>query len=207
MGVDFFSFWQGLLTLLFQTTYARCQTSSLSNRLYSCGSLEGRSFILFPTLLYPEGICSSWERSVLLLWLFMSLRRSFGCVSGCRGCGRDGKGKVSYWLVACAGSSDWFMYVCLALFMCAHTGSFCTEQARGLQMRICILFFQHFEQKHDILCLLSQILSTADWKKRNQLQNFWCPASFPFSEATLWEEKKRLGIQPVFLESKRQNKK
>lgn len=193
MGVDFFFLWQGLLTLLFQTTYARCQTSSLSNRLYSCGSLEGRSFILFPTLLYPEGICSSWERSVLLLWLFMSLRRSFGCVSGCRGCGRDGKGKVSYWLVACAGSSDWFMYVCLALFMCAHTGSFCTEQARGLQMRICILFLSTLwaKTRHPLSAFPNSV--NCRLEKEESVTELLMPRKFSILWSNIMRRKKKAG--------------
>lgn len=58
------------MTLLSETNYAQCQSSSLSNRLCCCGSLEGRSFILLSTPISPRAFCSSVAERVPLLCSF-----------------------------------------------------------------------------------------------------------------------------------------
>lgn len=56
----------GPVTLLSETNYAGCKSSSFSNRLCCCGSLEGRSFILLSTPICPQGFCFSVAESVPL---------------------------------------------------------------------------------------------------------------------------------------------
>lgn len=113
-----------LVTLLSETNYAVCQSSSLSNRLCCCGSLEGRSFILLSTRICPWGSCSSVAESVPLLCLFISPRTSSGCVSACGGVGQIEIESVSLLVCRnhrkCAGSSAWFM--CVGACACTYTG-------------------------------------------------------------------------------------
>lgn len=156
----FFFSWHGLVTLLSETNYAGCQSSSLSNRLCCCGSLEGRSFILLSTPICPGGFCSSVAESVPPLCLFISLSTSTGCVSACGGVGemereRDRERESVFVCpclcaetAACAGSSAWFMRVCVLVhryrrMCCFHDVGLClcSTHSRLMAYRSCNTFF------------------------------------------------------------------
>lgn len=113
-------FLHGPVKLLSETNYAGCQDSSLSNGLCCCGSLEGRSFILFSTPICPG---ASGPRLLCLpLWV------CYGCVSS-RGC--VGEREIeSVSLLACSNlRMRWLpdlIYarlcgsMCLCLYTCRH---------------------------------------------------------------------------------------
>lgn len=138
-GSGFFSFsWHGPVTLLSETNYAGCQSSSFFNRLCCCGSLEGRSFILLSTPICPRGFFSSVAESVPLHLPQDELRLCF-CVQGC---GRDGKREcvcvpscVQEWLHVLVAQHDLCASVCACvcararLYTCSHRSMCCFHNA------------------------------------------------------------------------------
>lgn len=118
----YFVSWHGLVTLLSESNYARCQSSSVSNRLCCRGSLEGRSFILLSTPICPQGFCSTVAESVPLHLPQDEHRSCFRM----RGCGIDGKResvrpRLCAAITACVGSPAWFMRICVGARACART--------------------------------------------------------------------------------------
>lgn len=117
--------WHGPVTLLSETNYVRCLSSSLSNCLCCCGSVERRSFILLSTPICPQGFCSSVAETGPLLCRSFSPRTSSHYVSACGGVGEMERACPCLCAVmtVCVGSSTWFMHIyvviCVHASMCA----------------------------------------------------------------------------------------
>lgn len=134
------------MTLLSETNYAECQSSSLSNRLCCCGSLEGRSFILLSTPISPRGFCSSVAERVPLLRSFHLPQFELWLCVWLWGCGRKEsvcpceeiteRADCSAWFMrACACLSCACLYTCRYRCMCCFTQCLCSTCCRLVAYR------------------------------------------------------------------------